>query len=212
MSQPEREIIDAINELLKGGLLHGRGGNFSVRVPDAKFVITPSQKDYSTLTPDDFVTLDMEGNIVKGEKNPSVEVPLHTEIYKRRADVQSIFHTHSTYVTILAVTQSPLPVVMDELAVRLGGQVEVSKYAMASTEELARNVADALGTKNAALVANHGCVVVGKSVAEALENAVLLENAAKVYVLSRIFGSPKPLPEDVVSLEKELFMSLQGLP
>lgn len=212
MSEPELEIIDSINELLRQGLLYGRGGNMSVRGPDGTVIITPSQKDYSRLNVEDFVTLDMEGNVVKGERNPSVEVPLHLEIYKRRNDVQAVFHTHSTYVTILAVTHAPLPVVMDELTVRLGGGIGVSEYAMTGTEELAKNVADALGTKNAALVANHGCVTVGKSVAEALENAILLENAAKVYVISKIFGSPIPLPEEILSLETELFKSLQGLP
>jgi L-ribulose-5-phosphate 4-epimerase len=212
LSGPEQEIIDAINELLKHGLLYGRGGNMSVRGDNGTFVITPSQKDYSQLTVDDFVTLDMEGNIIKGEKNPSVEVPLHLEIYKRRRDVQSVFHTHSTYVSVLAVTHSPLPVLIDEMTVRLGGEVEVCKYAMTGTEDLAKSVADSLGKKNAVLMANHGCVTVGKSVAEALENAVLLENAAKVYVLSRIFGTPVPLPEETLSIEKELFESLQGLP
>lgn len=209
MSTRETEILDAIKELLKQGLLYGRGGNMSARSPDGTIVITPSQKDYSRLAAEDFVTLDMEGNILKGERNPSVEVPLHLEIYKRRPDVQSVFHTHSTYATILAVTHTRLPVVMDELTVRLGGEVEVSEYAMAGTEELAKNVADVLGTKNAALVANHGCVAVAGSVPEALENAVLLESAARVYVISRIFGNPVPLPEEVVSLETELFRSMQ---
>jgi len=211
LSESEKEIIGAINDLLKQGLLYGRGGNMSVRGPNGTFVITPSQKDYSQLTVDDFVTLDMEGNIVKGEKNPSVEVPLHLEIYKRRPDVQSVFHTHSTYASVLAVTHSALPVLIDELTVRLGGEVEVCKYAMTGTEDLAKNVADSLGNKNAVLMANHGCVTVGKSVGEAFENAVLLENAAKVYVLSKIFGTPHPLPEETLSIEKELFASLQGL-
>lgn len=211
MSAPEHDILTAINELLKQGLLYGRGGNMSVRGPGDTVIITPSQKDYTSLQVEDLVTLDMEGNVIRGEKNPSVEVPLHLEIYKRRGDVRSVFHTHSTYVTILAVTHSPLPVVMDELTVRLGGEVAVSEYAMAGTEELAKNVCDVLGTKNAAIVANHGCVAVGKSIPEALENAILLENAAKIYVISKIFGSPIPLPEDVLSLETELYKSLQEM-
>jgi len=212
LSGSEQEIIDAINELLKQGLLYGRGGNMSFRGENGTFVITPSQKDYSQLTVEDFVTLDMEGNIIKGEKNPSVEVPLHLEIYKRRSDVQSVFHTHSTYASVLAVTHSSLPVLIDELTVRLGGEVEVCKYAMTGTEDLAKNVADSLGKKNAVLMANHGCVTVGKSVAEALENAVLLENSAKVYILSKIFGTPQPLPEESLSIQKELFEALQEAP
>ena len=73
---------------------------------------------------------------------------------------------------------------------------------------------DALGIGNT-LGCKHGhfsALCAGKSVAEALENAVLLENAAKVYVLSKIFGTPQPLPEETLSIEKELFASLQGLP
>ena len=210
MNESEQEIIGAINELLKQGLLHGRGGNMSARGSNGTFVITPSQKDYSQLTVDDFVTMDMEGNVVKGDKNPSVEVPLHTEIYRRRGDVMSIFHTHTTYVTVLAVTHTPLPVLIDEVTVRLGGEVEVCRYGMTGTEELAKNAADSLGNKNAVLLANHGCITVGRSVAEALENAVLLEDSAKVYVLSKIFGKPEPLPEETLNLQKELFASLQG--
>ena len=153
------------------------------------------------------VTVDFEGNVVKGRKKSLSELPMHIEIYKRRLGVQAIIHTHATYATALAVARADLPIIIDESTIKLGGDVNVSEYAVAGTQELARNVADVLGKKNAALITNHGCVIVGRSVEEALENMILLEYTAKIYVISKIIGSPQRLPEDAVTLEIDLFKS-----
>jgi len=192
---PREEILNAIRELRRLGILHGREGNLSVRVSEDLLIITPTQKDYGTLSAEDLVTVDMHGRVV-GEGSPSSELQLHLEIYRRRPDVKATIHAHPIYASVLAVTHSKLPVIMDEVAIRLGGEIEVSKYAPPGTGELAKNAAEVLGKKGATLLANHGCVAVGRSMEEALSNIILLENASKVYVLSKAFGSPRVVPRE----------------
>ena len=189
MTKLEQQIIDASTLLSNLGLLTGKSGNLSARKNTDQIVVTPTQKDYSTLTPNDLVIVDLRGNVIKGKLNPTSELPMHLEIYKRRPKVQAIIHTHTTYATVLAVAHSKLPAIIDESTIKLGGDISVSKYAVAGTEELAKNVAESLGTKNASLIANHGCVTVGRNISEALENMILLEHTAQIYVISKIFGT-----------------------
>ena len=138
MTKLEQQIIDASNLLSKFGLLTGKLGNLSARKKMDQVVVTPTQKDYSTLTPTDLVVVDLEGNTVKEDSKRSSELPMHIQIYKSRTNVQTIIHTHAIYATVLAVTHSKLPVIIDESTIKLGGEIHVSKYAIAGTEELAR--------------------------------------------------------------------------
>jgi len=200
-------LIDAAMALYRRGLLSGKEGNLSVKMPGERVLITPARKDYSALVPEDLVVLDLQGRKIGGQRSPSSELRMHIEIYRRRQDVEAIIHTHATYASILAVTHSKLPAVLDELTIALGGEIEVSHYAVPGTEELGRNVATALDGKKAAFIANHGCVAVGRSIDEAVENMIVLERASKVYVISKNFGFPKPLPEVAISKEIELYNS-----
>jgi L-fuculose-phosphate aldolase len=200
-----RELLDAARALFRVGLLSGKEGNLSAITPNRLVVITPARKNYLALAPEDLVVVDPQGRKIRGQRSPSSELRMHLEIYRRRQDVGAIIHTHATYATVLALTRSKLPAVLDEVTLALGGEIAVSRYAMPGTEELGRNVAAALDGKGAALIANHGCVAVGRGVEEALENMIILERASQIYVISRDFGLPKPLPRAALSKEIKLY-------
>jgi L-fuculose-phosphate aldolase len=113
-----------------------------------------------------------------------MEHPLHLAIYNARSDVQAVVHTHSTYASALAVLRLPIPQIIDELVFQLGGQVEVADYAFPGSRELADNVVEALGPRNAVLLANHGGLAVGSTLDRAYQNALLLERAAHIFLLA----------------------------
>lgn len=92
-------------------------GNFSVRDPQSGYIcITPSGMPYHTLTPEDIVVVDTEGNVIDGKRRPSIETPLHTMVYRKRPDVFGIVHTHSTYLTAWSCLDGGMPCVTSEAA------------------------------------------------------------------------------------------------
>lgn len=206
----KKEIRSVSVEMLKTGLVSGTAGNVSARA-EHYVAITPSAKNYLAMKAEDVMVIDMDGNVVEGTLNPSSEMLMHLEIYRRREDVQAIMHTHSIYASVLAVIHKSLPPIIDELVPKLGGEVRVSKYAMPGTRELANNVTDALEMRSAALIANHGAVTCGKTLKEALDSAILLERVSKIYLLALHHGEPAILPEDVLENETDIWRILHGI-
>jgi len=206
----KREIVDTCTKMVRLDLVIGTSGNISTRVGD-HVLITPASKNYDKLKAEDVMVLDLEGNVLEGDKNPSVESPTHLAIYRARKDILAVVHTHSVHATALAVTRTPLPAVLDEVVPKLGGDVRVASYAMPGTKELARNVVAALDMRSGVLMANHGALTCGKTLDEALDKSVLLERACKIYLLSLRAGEPHLLPDEVIEDESDIWKMLQGI-
>jgi L-fuculose-phosphate aldolase len=130
---------------------------------------------------------------------------MHLAIYRARPDAGAIVHTHAPFVTTLSVLQRPLPPVIDEMTVYLGGTVEVARYAFTGTEELGDHVVRALGDRAAAILGNHGNVCVGRDLEKAMQAALVMEAAAQAYVQALMIGEPVPLPESALSSGRRMF-------
>jgi len=183
------------------GLVAGSAGNVSERVAGdpSRIAITPTSVPYESLREEEIVLVDLtSGQAVESTHAPSYELPMHLVIYRERPDVQAIVHTHAPFVTTLSVLRRPLPPVIDEMLVYFGGEVAVADYAFTGTEEVGHNVVRALGDRSGVILANHGNVCVGRSLAEALHVAVTMEACARVYVQALAIGEPMPLPESAV--------------
>jgi len=203
-------VIKAGKDMLKNDWTIGTWGNISVKTEDGKYVIiTPSGIDYNVITTEMMSVVDMEGNLVSGRK-PSIEVPLHMEIYKKREDVLSVVHTHSPYACAFACTRSNIPPVFDEMAQIIGGEIKTAKYALPGSPELADNCAEALGDKMAVLLANHGGVTVGKSLDEALKITSVLEKSLQSYSIAKAIGNPVALSKDDIEMMREFFLNKYG--
>lgn len=231
---PERQqVLDAARAMHDDGLVSGTSGNVSARCVDSEatspgarasgagaentsardglMAITPSSKGYETLTLDDIVVVDFEGDPVVGDSIPSTELLMHAAIYRARPDAGAVMHTHSVYASALAVSGVPLPAIVDEMIITLGDSVQVSNYAFPSSEELGKNVVSALGERNAALIRNHGLVGVGRNANAALAVCRLAERLAHIYMVASVIGTPQVLPADAVASELELFRMRQGM-
>ena len=208
--EERQAVLAAVQRMSALALTVGTSGNVSMRLAGdvggrELMAITPSGVAYDMLRAEDILVTDMDIEPVDGDGIPSSESLLHAEIYGRRGDVGAVIHTHSPYATAAAVAGVDIPLIIDEMALVIGGTVKVSEYAFPSSEALAANVCAALGGRNAALMQNHGVVGVGADLDEALRVCELVEHAARVLVYASTLGKVTPLPADVVEAETALF-------
>jgi len=205
LHREKESIVEYGRKLIASGLTTGTGGNLSIRGPDqAKLLITPSAVAYDAISPTDVVVMDMDGGIIEGRRKPSSEWSFHVALYQRRPDVHAVVHTHSVYATTLACLHWEIPAV-HYLVGFAGRKVPLAPYATYGTEELARNVAEAIGPSNAVLLANHGLVSVGPDLAAAFNTAEEIEFVARMYYLARAAGKPQLLSDDEMDRVIEKF-------
>ncbi|MFX1275247.1 MAG: NAD(P)-dependent oxidoreductase [Promethearchaeota archaeon] len=204
----KNEIVKTCKKLLKDGHVIGSAGNISVRVKqdDEEFVlITPSNVKYVDMIPEDILTINMEGKVIEGERNPSVEKFLHLGVYKARDDVNAIIHSHGIYSTILSTHKMTLPPIIEELVPYVGGEIICAEYGEAGSPELAENVINSLEKKNALLLPNHGSLCCGSHLEGAYTVLEYVERGSEIYYKSKLLGDPTLLPEDTVEFEQEIF-------
>ena len=194
------EVARVAKLLIESGLVTGTSGNVSARTPDGDILMTPSGIDYEEMEPGDVVLVDVEGEVLEGSLGPSTETPMHTGIYRARADVGAVVHTHSVFATTVACLGWTIPPVHYMLTtLSEDGEIPLAPYTTYGTEKLAGYAAEALGEdRNACLLQNHGTIAVGDSPGEAFSRTVVLEEMAEIYYRTRSVGEPILLsPEQV---------------
>jgi L-fuculose-phosphate aldolase len=173
------------------GLVAARGGNLSIRIPGTERVlITPSGISLRDITPDIIIEVDIHGNLLRGKKNlkPSKETPFHTSIYRIRSDVMAIAHVHPPFSTALSLKDKPFPLLTAPGMVNLV-KVPLVEFALMGTKELRDYVSEAAKQNmevKALLLKGHGVIAMGSDLASAYYIADLVEDNAKVALLSSI--------------------------
>ncbi len=200
-------VLDMAQRISREKMVPGTWGNVSLRVKDQPLLlITPSGMVYETMTIDDIVLLDLEGEIVDGQRIPSIEKHLHARIYKQRSDVGAIVHVHTTYASAFAVAGRNIPVILEETAQVIGHAVQVTGYAPCGTEKLALETVSVLGDGNAVLLANHGLVGVGADLNQALRVCQVAEKTAQVGLLAEKLGKVNELCAADISILRKQFI------
>jgi L-fuculose-phosphate aldolase len=172
-------------------LVVGSAGNISIRVEDI-FVMTPSGVNYDEITEASICVLDTDGAMLAGDGRRPSEWPMHRKIYDSTA-AKAIVHTHSPFAATVSTICHEVPAIHYSV-LRLGGPtVPVVPYATFGSAGLADLAAAALADRTAALLANHGAVIRGSSIAEAYDRALLVEWLAEVYWRALLVGSPRIL-------------------
>jgi len=210
----KQEVLEAAQRMAHKGLVTGTSGNVSLRINEdaggVLIAVTPSSRDYESMTVDDIVVVDIEGKKVEGDLAPSIETMLHVGIYHARPKVNAIVHTHSAFSSVIAVTQSEIPAILDDQVTYIGGEIRTASYALPGSRELVANVIEALGTRNAAIMANHGSLTVGRNVREALAICDLLEKTCQVYIWALTLGRLNLIPPEMAEVEKTFFSAIYG--
>jgi L-fuculose-phosphate aldolase len=193
--EARRALVAGARLVAERGLVVGSAGNVSVRVGD-EMLITPRRARLEAIDPAACVQVRLADGVVANPREgvqPSSETPLHRAVYDA-TDAGAVVHTHSQFATVLSTLVDEMPAVHYAMTA-FGGRVRVVPYATFGTDELAASVAVALDGRRAALLANHGAVVIADSVETAVDLAVQLEWLASVCYYATLAGNAKLLDD-----------------
>ena len=184
-------------------------GHISFRLPDnpGLFFMKAHSLGLDEITFDNILTIDLDGKVVAGTARRHSEVFIHSEIFKARSDVNCVIHTHPTYSTALSSTGRTLKCYSQPGALfydALGTYTDTIN--LIRTAEMGAGVARALGQGRGVLLKNHGVVVTGRTIAEAVIGTIMLENGAMVQLLAEAAGNLAPeFPrEDIEKLKHDI--------
>jgi L-fuculose-phosphate aldolase len=189
------EVLATAKKSVAIGLNAGTEGNISARLPDGNIVITPSSLDYVIMELDDLVVIDLDGNVVEGNRGPSSEKAVHLECYKAYDEVGSVIHSHALYASMFACARQPIPAAIEESVVFIGGDIPCCDFEDTGSDDLAKAAVKLLTDRSAVLMANHGMVSIGADPYSALRVAALTEKVAQIVVGARTLGGEQAVPE-----------------
>jgi L-ribulose-5-phosphate 4-epimerase len=207
----KEELLQLHLELPKNNLVVWTGGNVSARDPGTGLVvIKASGIRYDEMRLEHMVVMDMDGNRVEGEYKPSSDVFSHLYIYKHRADVGGIVHTHSRYATAFAVLGKPIPCVLTAMADEFGGPIPCGGFALIGDEAIGKVVVESIGGSPAVLLKNHGVFTIGKNARDAVKAAVMVEDVARTVYYAMQLGETIPIPKEMVARLHKRYMEDYG--
>lgn len=198
-----RELIAQALALNASGINQGTSGNLSVRWGEG-MIITPSGTPYDTLAPEDLVFVRADGSH-DHRLQPSSEWRFHRDIYGARPEVHAVVHAHPPHCTALAIQGREIPAVHYMVAISGGPNVRVGRYATYGTQELSEAALQALQGRTCCLLAHHGMIATGPTLARAMWVAIELEALARQYLLALQLGPPPLLPDDEIARVVEKF-------
>jgi len=191
--------------LVKSGLTAGTWGNISIRFDETHMVITPSGMDYAKISADEIPSVDIQTEKWTGKK-PSSEYKLHAAIYRKRSDAGAVIHTHSTNASVAAAARRTVPPILDDLAQIIGPSVRVADYALPSTKAIVKKTIKALRGRNAALMANHGAVCIGRDIEEAFTCCQVLEKSCKAFIEAEFLGGAASINKFEAALMHQIYL------
>ena len=206
------EVYESLLELPKNNLVTMSSGTISGRDPaSGLIVIKPSGYRYDKLTPADLVVTDHEGKVIEGTLRPSSDMGTHLHLYRNRADVMGIVHTHSPYAGIFAALGRPIKPCLTTSAM-LGGEIPIGGYVAVGGEEIAAEILRKIGKSLAIVMQNHGVYTIGATVWKALTIAVEVEEIAKTTHYAMLHGEPIWLTPAQVDEFHNIYENLFGQP
>lgn len=200
LEELKQAVWKANMELPRRNLVTYTWGNVSgIDRESGLFVIKPSGVEYEELTPQMLVVMDLEGNRVEGELNPSSDTPTHLELYKAFLEIGGIVHTHSPYATAWAQAGRAIPCYGTTHADYFYGDIPCARNLTAAEIEegyeknTGKSIIEAFQGKNpvyvpGVLCKNHGPFAWGKDAAQAVYNAVVMEEVARMNLMTELLN------------------------
>src|ERR1041384_5142793 len=194
--EKRQSIIDACLRMNALGINQGTSGNISLRHKDG-LLITPTSVPYETMQPKQIVFMGMDGSFDPAQR-PSSEWRFHLDILRARPEINAVVHAHPPYSTILAIMGLEIPPIHYMLAWAGGDTIRCAPYATFGTQELSEHAVRALEGRLACLLAHHGLIAVGPSLAKAMWLAVEVETLARQYHAALQDVKPPLLSKDEI--------------
>jgi L-fuculose-phosphate aldolase len=203
-ARERRDIIGACRQMNALGINQGRAGNISLRVKGG-LLVTPSGMPYDAMAPADIVFMKANGTVPPGQREPSSEWRFHHDILAGRPEVGAVVHTHAMFATTLSCLHMEIPAFHYMVAVAGGDTIRCAPYATFGTQALSDHAVKALAGRKACLLANHGMIAVGETLAKAMALAVEVESLAAQYWRALQVGKPVLLSKKEMRLVLEKF-------
>ncbi|MHB1355277.1 MAG: L-ribulose-5-phosphate 4-epimerase [Anaerolineae bacterium] len=212
MLEKLRQMVYDGNMLLPdSGLVAWTSGNVSGRDHETGYVvIKPSGIRYQDLSPQNMVVLDPQGRIMEGTLQPSVDAPTHLYVYRHRADIMGMVHTHSPFATAFAAAGKSVPVYLTAIADEFGQAIPLGAYARIGEEEIGQEIIHSIGSSPAILMKNHGVFTIGASVMAAVKAAVMTEDVARTVFYALQIGQPEEIAADEVQRGHQRYIDKYG--
>lgn len=184
-------VLAIAKQLMELGINPLTQGNISERDPGSGLiVITPHDFSYAQMREEDLVVVDIEGNIVEGQRKPSAETDVHCTVYKERSHIFGVIHSEPIYANAFGIINKPIEPVFVNMAIDVGGAVPVMAFADSGNKDFGYKMLEIMGDRNAVIWANHGILAMGKTLDKAFHCTVTVEIGAKMYHLALCHGEP----------------------
>ncbi|MDT0265183.1 class II aldolase/adducin family protein [Streptomyces sp. DSM 44915] len=182
-------MVLAARRTVTEGLVVGTSGNLSIRLEDT-VLVTPSGVPYDQLRPRDLLAVDLDGRRLVGRLEPTSELPLHLAVY-RKTDARAVVHTHAARATAVSTLVDELPPI-HYMAAAMGGPIRVAGYATYGSDELAQAALAALTDRTGCLLRNHGTLVHGRDLRQAMDHTAQLEWMCQVWLAASAVPGRQP--------------------
>ncbi len=186
----KQQVLDTALKLDRYGLVALSGGNVSARMEDGLVLVTPSGMIYDDMVADDVLVVDMDGNVVEGERKPSVDTEALLYILKKMPKVNAVIHPHQPYATGLGLVMDKIPCNLSTMANAVEGPCRVADYGDPGSLSMGVQAVEAIGDRLAVVLKHHGVIAVGRDMRQALFSCVYLEEAAKTVSVALSTGLP----------------------
>jgi len=200
MLHPADQLVLMMDRIYKGGLTTTSGGNLSILDDNGDIWITPSGIDKGTLTRHDMCCVKPDGTVL-GPHKPSVELPFHATVYKRRPDLHAVLHAHPPALVAFSLARVLPNTRLVANAWRTLGNITMADYAVPGSQTLGDNIAKEFENGfDIVVMENHGVVIGAGDLFHAFMKFETLETTANLDIYARSLGTPKSLQENEVNL------------
>lgn len=200
-----KEVARFMRRLYRQGLTTTSGGNISLRIGDDLVAITPSATDKGEMKWKEVGLMNLLGENLTPDLKPSIEYALHLNIYKRNSQVTAIIHAHPLFATSFTAMKGTINTSLTAEARAICGEPHFVPYALMGSTELAEIVADHSANADIMLLENHGIITTGKSLLQAFDKMEVLENAARMTLITEVAGKKRPLSQGRLREIERLF-------
>jgi L-fuculose-phosphate aldolase len=198
-----KEVAAFMRRLYKQGLTTTSGGNISLRISEELIVITPSGTDKGRMKWKEVGIMNLSGENLTPELKPSMESGMHLEIYRKQKDIRAVIHAHPVFASSFTATKCCIDTNLTAEAAWVLGTPVMVPYSLMGTPDLAQAVSGNIEKSEILLLENHGVVTAGASLLQAFDRMEVLENAAKMTIITGILKKKNPLSrEKLAEIEK----------
>ncbi len=187
------QMIDIGRRIWQKGFCAGNEGNHSYRIGKDRFLCTPTGISKGNLKPDDLCVVDGEGKQISGKRKRTSEFLMHAAIYKARADVNAVIHSHPPHATAFAMAGVDLPTCIHPEAEVFLGPVKTAKYVTPGDTRLGESLMPFVHDSTVILMGNHGVVCFHADLEQAYYNLEIVDAYARILLLTKSLGSVKTL-------------------